>query len=350
MSNNREDRFEGQDDSEYHFSDEEVSYEVESETPNASSASSSGQGGNRAISSRLTNSRRMLISFGVFLAIVFVVYKVVSPSSSTPPTEITAAPAVAAQTSTPPANPSTTPQVAAAPPPAPPVAATTPPPVAAVPVTQPAASVAQPESTQAMQPSAAPAAPLVQNAPAAATLPAVIPVQSALPAGGQSPADAMGAYIEGKSQALTAASQQVMTQIQSQYTQQFTEFTTQNKALQSQIQTLSTRVTNMEAQINQLVQVLTRRNHGGSPDSSMNNPPSPPVQQVRHSEVKIAYNVQAIIPGRAWLKSANGETLTVAEGDVIRDVGRVTKIDPYDGVVEINTGTKAVSLSYGNGG
>jgi len=335
MSNNRDDKFEGQDDSEYHFSDEEVSYEVESETPAAAPVSSSGEG--RGFASRMTGSRRMLISFVVFLAIVFVVYKVVSPSSSTPSTDITAAPTVSAQTGTAPA--ATSPQVAA---PAAPVVATTPPPAPA----QPAVSVAPPAPALAQQPQQL--APATQNPPAVATLPAVIPVQSALPAGGQSPAAAMGAYIEDKSQSLTTASQQAMAQIQTQYTQQFNEFTTQNKSLQSQIQTLSTRVADMETQINQLVQVLTRRNHA-APPSSMNTP-APHVQPARSPEVKIAYNVQAIIPGRAWLKSENGETLTVAEGDVIRDVGRVTKIDPYDGVVEINTGTKAVSLSYGNGG
>jgi hypothetical protein len=34
---------------------------------------------------------------------------------------------------------------------------------------------------------------------------------------------------------------------------------------------------------------------------------------------------------------------------MVRGLGRVTKIDPYDGVVEINTGNKIISLSYGNG-
>ena len=71
-------------------------------------------------------------------------------------------------------------------------------------------------------------------------------------------------------------------------------------------------------------------------------------QPAAATEPKIAYTVQAIIPGRAWLRSDAGDTVTVTEGDVIKDVGRITKIDPYDGIVQVNTGTKVVSLTYGN--
>ena len=87
--------------------------------------------------------------------------------------------------------------------------------------------------------------------------------------------------------------------------------------------------------MNQLIQTLTRQNNSG-----MNPPPNIPQSQAA-PEVKIPYSVQAIIPGRAWLRSDNGETITVAEGDMVKGVGRVTKIDPYDGIVEINTGTKS---------
>jgi hypothetical protein len=75
-------------------------------------------------------------------------------------------------------------------------------------------------------------------------------------------------------------------------------------------------------------------------DSSQYEPAAPRIQ----------YSVQAIIPGRAWLKSDNGETITVAEGDIIKGIGRVTRIDPYDGVVEINLGKRTVALSYGTTG
>jgi intracellular multiplication protein IcmG len=190
-----------------------------------------------------------------------------------------------------------------------------------------------------------------QKVPVAVSLPAVIPVQSAVPTTYsttqpttttvvQSPANTQ-ASLTG----LTAESEKLMGLLQTQYTQQINEFSNQNKALQDQIQALTSRVSVMESQLNQLVQVLTRQHQ----NNSMITPVVPQVQP-QASEVKIAYNVQAIIPGRAWLKSDNGETVTVTEGDMIKGVGRVTKIDPYDGLVEINSGGKAVSLSYGNGG
>ena len=132
-----------------------------------------------------------------------------------------------------------------------------------------------------------------------------------------------------------------LTQLQADYSQRLNDFATQSKAVQDQLQNLNARVVNMESQLNQLVQTLLHQN----PPSS-----APPAATVSTSDSKIPYYVQAIIPGRAWLKADNGETVTVAEGDVIKDLGRVTKIDPYDGVVEVNTGSKVVSLSYGSGG
>jgi len=333
MSNNRDDQYEGPDDSEYHFSDEDVNYEVESDTSKTPPVMSKEQDSGV---SRLARSKRMLISLVVFLSLVYVFYKFVLSPTSTPPTEITPASVVAEQT---------TPKPVTAPQPA-----VTPAPVAAAPLANATPPVA---TTAPVTPQ--PPAIVVEQQPVAttvATLPAVIPVQSSAPAAGQSPLAAMGTYVEEKSAALSASSQQAVAQIQNQYTQQFNEFSAQNKSLQNQVQSLNARVLEMESQINQMVQILTRRNNSAENNTSnapMNNPPPVAAVQSRSPEVRIAYNVQAIIPGRAWLKSENGETLTVAEGDTIRDVGRVTRIDPYDGVVEINTGTKAVSLSYGNG-
>ncbi len=331
MSSNR-DNFEGQDDSEYHFSEEseEVSYEVEPETSKTTTVPASDQGA--GFISRFGRSRRMLISIVLFAAIVFVVYKVVAPGSSIPSTSIAPA-TVATQPPVEQAPSQPVQQMAASPAPTPAVA--------------PAPSANPQVGVTAQQP--APVSQPVTQAPQA-TMPTLIPVQSNVASGQPaSPDAAMNAYIQDKSASMSTASQQAMTQMQAQYTQQYNEFTMQTKAMQNQIQSLSARVADMEAQINQLVQVLTRRSQNTMPaqSTSLNNPP--PVQ-ARAPEVRVAYNVQAIIPGRAWLRAENGETLTVAEGDVIRDVGRVTKIDPYDGVVEINTGTKAVSLSYGNGG
>jgi hypothetical protein len=84
------------------------------------------------------------------------------------------------------------------------------------------------------------------------------------------------------------------------------------------------------------------------PPSAIETPP-PGIPPAKPVEARTTYIVQAIIPGRAWLKSESGDTVTVAEGDLLKDYGRVTKIDPYDGVVDIDTGTKILVLSYGTG-
>jgi hypothetical protein len=59
---------------------------------------------------------------------------------------------------------------------------------------------------------------------------------------------------------------------------------------------------------------------------------------------KKQYFVQAVVPGRAWLKAADGTVETVAVGDDLSGYGKVTSIDPYSGAVETSTGG---SIVYG---
>jgi len=404
MGKDRDEKFEGHEESEYHFSDEEVSYEVEPEAPSKTTEYHSGEP-KESLLTRITQSKRILASIGVFLVLVFIVYKMVAPSS-VPSTEIANTPAVAQQNAMPKnpvvqqaQNPSpTAPQMTApvVPPipgamaqstnqPAPPAQAAPtampsapaqagpaqvpPAATAALPPSgttlPPAAPAALPPSGAALvtaqQPTAAPptqmpAAPTPQQTIATAqpasqqnpvaTMPAVIPIEAPVPTSiVNQPAPGTTTVVETKTAALTADTEKMMDQFQAAYAQKFNDYANQNKALQDQVQALNARVANMENQLNQLVQVLTRQQGLSSNNSA------PVIATASSAELpKMAYNVQAIIPGRAWLKSENGETLTVAEGDVIKNLGRVTKIDPYDGVVEINTGSKAISLSYGNGG
>lgn len=51
-----------------------------------------------------------------------------------------------------------------------------------------------------------------------------------------------------------------------------------------------------------------------------------------------SYTVHAIIPGRAWLKSSNGQIITVTEGDKIGDYGTVANIDATNGIVRTSSG------------
>jgi len=50
------------------------------------------------------------------------------------------------------------------------------------------------------------------------------------------------------------------------------------------------------------------------------------------------FMVHAVIPGRAWLKSAKGQIVTVAEGDLIGNYGKILVIDAANGVVLTTSG------------
>lgn len=381
--------------SEYHFSDDDVSYEVETDTSKPVAPEPEKKNPMAALS----QSKRMMISLVVFLGLVFVVYKMVSPGTTVPSTEISpvavaqpimqeiappplphttptpevsvpaqaeatpvaipaqaaapvqpavAAPAPAATTTT------TTTTVASTPAPAPvqPVAAApqaAPAPVPAAPL-QPVAQAVPPAPAQP-QPSATPPAPV---APVAAASPAPAaaapaPTQQTMPVATTvvtSPA-VTPTNTDAAIAAMAATNEKLMNQLQAEYSQKVNDFSNQNKALQENMQALNSRVAGLESQLTQLVQTLSRQTGMGGPTTLNVVPAQQPAPIV---QPKINYNVQAIIPGRAWLKSDNGETLTVAEGDSIRELGRVTKIDPYDGIVEVNTGSKTVSISYGSGG
>ncbi len=48
--------------------------------------------------------------------------------------------------------------------------------------------------------------------------------------------------------------------------------------------------------------------------------------------------LHAVIPGRAWLRSAGGQIITVTEGEVIGSYGKVLVIDASNGIVLTNSG------------
>lgn len=54
----------------------------------------------------------------------------------------------------------------------------------------------------------------------------------------------------------------------------------------------------------------------------------------------IGYSVQAVIPGRAWLRGPNVITMTVIVGSTIPGLGKVTFIDPIRGNVVTDRGVK----------
>jgi hypothetical protein len=361
MLNDRDEKYDGQDDTEYHFSDEEVSYDVDgSDAPKAAAPVSAASAGG---TTSILQSKRTLISVGAFITLVFVVYKMVSPASTTPDTDIKPITTVAQQATMPAAATKSSQfntaamaqsslpasQPVAAPVPTMPVAT---PPISEQPTVQAEAKPAYPAPAAAVVPEAQPVAPQ-------ASVPAQVPdsgnpyasvanTPPSMPATDQPYAVPGEAGMDMKVVTLAAQNERLTSQLQSQYDQRISEYQSQNKNLQEQLQSLSSHVADMEAKMSQMIQSMPRAGQEAPKEAPVEAAASP--DQMEDVAPKLAYTVQAIIPGRAWLKSDNGDTITVAEGDTVKDVGRITKIDPYDGVVEINTGKKTVTLSYGTGG
>lgn len=58
----------------------------------------------------------------------------------------------------------------------------------------------------------------------------------------------------------------------------------------------------------------------------------------KQGKQKLVYFLQAVIPGRAWIISNNGSTLTVRDGSPIAGYGVVKRIDPNEGRVITSSG------------
>ena len=54
---------------------------------------------------------------------------------------------------------------------------------------------------------------------------------------------------------------------------------------------------------------------------------------------KVAYNVRAIVPGRAWLQSGDGKNITLRVGDKLNGYGEVLAISPRQGMVLMSDGS-----------
>lgn len=344
MANSREERYDGSEESEYHFSDDQATYEMEPDTeleteaeaPKAAPAAkpTTAPGG-------INRYRRMIIAVSVFFVVVFVVYKMIMPNATQSAAEFNeaAAPKAAPKQSTQPVQPVQS-AVAAAPqqPPAPPANAQANIPAQPAPQTLPAPPVVATAPTPPVftAPTTAPVAP-----------PPPPPVaETAQPAMTQAPAPST---LGGVSERL-ALLEQHNAQMQAENAQKISETQAQTAQMQAKIQEMNSRLASMETNLNQITQALLSKQSPQQLTSATSSMPSTPPPLMKVNEPKVAYSVQAIIPGRAWLKSDAGDTVTVAEGDLLKDYGRITKIDPYDGIVEIDTGAKTVTLSYGTTG
>jgi hypothetical protein len=355
MVHERDEKYEGQEDGEYHFSDDQANYEMEpddaahSTEQKAVAAPKTAQGG-------IEQYKRPLIGVTVFVVLIFLVYKITSPASTAAPSDFaqntSAAASATAQKPAAPAKiadaqnrafqPLSRPlgmsgasssgiqQVVVAPPSAP-----------VEPATQPFVAPAAPEQAMPV---------VVQSA---ATQPVIVqqspvynPAHPAADSNGNSlvaePAEV--AILNQKIAALTQQS----TKMQLDYSQKIADYEAQNTALQGKVQDLNIRLASLETTLAHLGRSVQQDTRPGGLNPNRPGAAGMPAQaMMQSSEPKAAYTVSAIIPGRAWLKSEGGETVTVAEGDTLKGYGRIMKIDPYDGVVELDVGGKVVALSYG---
>lgn len=293
MVHERNEQYDPNEESEYHFSDDQINYEVENDDVRIAPSSPVSP------AARLAKYRRPIIGLLVFMGLIFVIYKIVAPSSKQPvgqvvekTTKVTTVKTTTVEAKTN-AEPVTT--VVAEPP-------ATEQPSGGVPITMPESNVVQPA-------------------------------------------------IAEKTPSLEEKTAVQVNQMQAEFSQKLADADAQNNILQGKLDDLSMRMASMESNINRLSQLVEElkapRPAPIAAPQPMQLPEQAQLPRAAEPLPRIPYTVQAIIPGRAWLKSDSGETITVAEGDIVKNLGRVIKIDPYDGVVNIQIGDKMVSLSYG---
>lgn len=65
----------------------------------------------------------------------------------------------------------------------------------------------------------------------------------------------------------------------------------------------------------------------------------PPKSAKKKAKSPIAYHVRAIVPGRVWLESADGRSVTLRVGDQLEGYGEVLDIVPRQGMVIMSNGS-----------
>lgn len=151
------------------------------------------------------------------------------------------------------------------------------------------------------------------------TTPVVTPVQQVRPI-------ATDTVFDAEKERLTSVAQQVKT---NQLTLQ--NFDVRLQTIESSITELTNNVKSMDAQIKQLVAKEKK-----------------PVAKKKYRKVKrvvvkkpprIDYSLIAVVPGRAWIQAATGQTRTVRVGNRIAGYGKVRGIYPATGRVTTSSGS-----------
>jgi len=98
--------------------------------------------------------------------------------------------------------------------------------------------------------------------------------------------------------------------------------------INTKLSDLSTQINNLTSQVNKPPVVEIKK-----PIRIKKRPPRRYKPYISYS-----YQLEAAIPGRAWIMRSDGTNLTVSLGDKIPGYGSVVGIDPNDGVVQMSSG------------
>lgn len=116
-------------------------------------------------------------------------------------------------------------------------------------------------------------------------------------------------------------------------------------SLSNQVTSVNNKIDDLTNQMSKLNQALTSlsnqvamQSHEMSQLIARSQPKRIKPKVVYHNVPPVTYNIQAVIPGRAWIIGSNGSILTVREGIKIRGYGVVQLIDPMQGRVVTSSG------------
>ncbi|MCD8499583.1 MAG: hypothetical protein LRY43_00120 [Gammaproteobacteria bacterium] len=123
---------------------------------------------------------------------------------------------------------------------------------------------------------------------------------------------------------------QVVQQQNLQLTQQLVEMNSRVQTLESAFNQSNQAV---EGLAQQVVQLKSNPVNAKKSQPERKFIPAPAVDNQ-----KPQYIVEAVVPQRAWLQTAEGSTVTVMVGDSLPGLGAVATIDPYSGNVTMSSG------------
>jgi intracellular multiplication protein IcmG len=210
-----------------------------------------------------------------------------------------------------------------------------------------------------------------KSAPVSAPVAAVETISPAPVAADTTPDDSLNNAVKERasSRKTRASSSGDVSKLQSQYkavkstqrsdSRRIKQLERKNQAISDNVESLSQQVTGLQSNLEQISGQLTLLNnklsqqaeHVSKSHVSAKKERAVPaeedrVQQHRRAYSRLSYFVEAVIPGRAWLQSSTGRTITVTTGDEIYGYGRITAINPYNGEVKTSSGK---NFNYGSG-